>query len=455
MADANDQSRATSDELREHRHQSDESCFVDLSLLVSRRYPCNYPNPALPSLVVAPLLRRGGEPFATEAILIDEHTGTHFDAPNHFIPPLSSALPFATVFGDVPSEQIPIAQFVAEACVIDVTSYPDREVSGENLIPRQAVLDWEATHRKVGPGDAVLFHTGYSDRFYTPLPGGRRYVHAPMEGKVPAWPAIDPDCVAYLVKDGARVECIGIDVPNVGPPSPTAVAVHVAGLSKGVLFVENLTNLACLPATGSLYVLLGAKHAAGSGGEARAFAIKPCTALPELARHLIKSARNQQVVDLTVLLREDLPVVWPGHRTASPPAPSFSAVPTYRCRYLAKTLHSWDQPGGPALVRTHLMDSHTGTHLVPPGYAIPEPGYDCEKLDPITRHSLREFEMKYGAVGTEHGDSRQNPNRQPVRARAHHRRPSFDGRRGARQEPGNHRRLHSRTRSQPWTPAPG
>jgi kynurenine formamidase len=392
---------------RENYEQEDaprhhEACFEDLSLVVSRRYPCNFPNPSLPSLVVAPFLRRGGEPFASEAVLIDEHTGTHFDAPNHFIPPPSTALPNATPFGDVPSHQLPIWQFVSEACVIDVTDFVDKQVPppAENLIPRQVVLDWEAQNRKLGPGDAVLFYTGYSDRFYKPLPGGRRYVHEPMEGKAPAWPAIDPDCIAYLVTPGQRVDSVGIDTPNIGPPSPTAVAVHLAGLSQGVIYTENLIRLGTLPATGSLYVLLGSKHASGSGGEARAFAVKPCEANPELAARLIRHARNQQVVDLTVLLSPDLPVTWPGHRKASAPPPPIPPIPTYRMTYLANTLHTWDQPGGPALVRGHLLDSHTGTHLVPPSYALPEEGYDPDRLDAETRKSLEEFESAYGAIGT-------------------------------------------------------
>lgn len=383
-----------------HNMPHDDACFHDLSLVVSRRFPCNFPNPSLPSLIVAPYLRRGGEPFASEAVLIDEHTGTHFDAPNHFIPPLSSALPNATVYGDVPSDQLPISQFVSEACVINVTEYTDKQTTGDNLIPRQVVLDWEAQHRKVGPGDAVLFYTGYSDRYYQPLPAGRRYAHAPIEGKAPAWPAIDPDCIAYLASPVKRVDSVGIDTPNMGPPSPTAVAVHLAGLSQGVIFVENLTGLGRLPDTGSLYVILGSKHASGSGGEARVFAVVPCESVPELAPRLIQNARNQQVVDLTVLLREDLPVTWPGHRTPSSPNPPFTAMPTYRVTYLAKTLHNWDQPGGPALVRTHLLDSHTGTHLVPPSYALPEPGYDLNRLDSATFESLSEFQSRYGEVGT-------------------------------------------------------
>src|SRR3981189_928313 len=87
-------------------HSDHEACFHDLSLIVSRRYPCNFPNPTIPSLIVSPLLKRGGEPFASEAVLICEHTGTHFDSPNHFIPPLSTALPNATAFGDVPSDEL-------------------------------------------------------------------------------------------------------------------------------------------------------------------------------------------------------------------------------------------------------------------------------------------------------------------------------------------------------------
>lgn len=58
-------------------------------------------------------------PYATRWMLIDEHTGTHLDAPCHFIPPPGSGLPFASEWGDVHADAVPLEQLHGPAAVID------------------------------------------------------------------------------------------------------------------------------------------------------------------------------------------------------------------------------------------------------------------------------------------------------------------------------------------------
>ncbi len=57
----------------------------------------------------------------------------------------------------------------------------------------------------------------------------------------------------------------------------------------------------------------------------------------------------------------------------------------------------------PTLARpqeTHMLDSHTGTHLVPPAYALPAKGFDNGDYSPEVRGWLAEYEKKYGPRGT-------------------------------------------------------
>src|SRR5439155_18502319 len=49
---------------------------------------------------------------------------------------------------------------------------------------------------------------------------------------------------------------------------------------------------------------------------------------------------------------------------------------------------------------THILDSHTGTHLVPAAYALPRKGFDSGDYDPEMRGWLAEYEKKYGPRGT-------------------------------------------------------
>jgi kynurenine formamidase len=57
-------------------------------------------------------------------------------------------------------------------------------------------------------------------------------------------------------------------------------------------------------------------------------------------------------------------------------------------------------PNTRSAFETHMLDSHAGTHLVPPAYALPakgeaEPNYSAE-----VRQWLGEYEKKYGPRGT-------------------------------------------------------
>jgi kynurenine formamidase len=353
--------------------------MLDLSVTVALNLPCSWPSPFLPPVLVNRYVHHGPGPYASEALVIDEHTGTHWDGPTHFIPPPSTGLPNAADIGNVNSERIPAGQFLGEACVIDVRKL----LNGSKPITTDVVQAWEQAHRDLSPGDAVLFRSGYSDKYYKPFPAGRRYVDDPLQGAAPPWSGVAPDCMAYLV--GKKVAWVGIDAPNIGPASADAIATHVVGLGGGALLIENLINLGSLTDTGAFVAILGPKHANGSGGEARVVAIKAGTTATEL----IRSTKLQQVVDLSVLMREDLPVWWPG-----------AGVGNYRCPYISRTLHSWEQPGGPALVRNHILDGQSGTHVVPPSYSVPRTDFDYEKYDEETRKAIKLFEDLYGPLGS-------------------------------------------------------
>ena len=152
----------------------------------------------------------------------------------------------------------------------------------------------------------VLFFSGYSDRYYKPLPEGRRFGADPLESKSPAWPGPDPDCMEYLA--GRKVMTLGIDSTSMGPIPDLAEPTHFAGLKHGMIWTESNIGLGQLPTTGAFYCILGPKYAGGIYSEMPAFAVVG----DPLARRLIDSARKRNVVDLSVVLAEDLPVSWPG-----------------------------------------------------------------------------------------------------------------------------------------------
>lgn len=355
----------------------------DLSLLVAPDLPCVWPVGMTPHAVI-PQQRIGPGPFHRDLIILDEHTGTQWDAPAHFVPPPDSGLPGAGPNGLITGEKVPAWQFCGEACVIDVTEYVDRAPDGSSFLIRpEIVAAWEKKNRPLKFGDVALFHSGYSDRYYQKFPAGNRFVTAALRKDAPGWPAPAPETMEYLAERG--VMTLGLDGASMGPLPDLAVATHQAGGKRGLIWVECATNLGSLPVTGAFYAQLPAKHAGGSGGECRVLAITE----PKLAARLIDSARHKRVVDLSVTLHEDFPVTWPGYGPGEEGA-----------RYVSKVLNAFGRNRGPYFALTHLLDGQAGTHVVLPSFSLPSPEFDNRPYDESTRAALARYEAKYGPRGT-------------------------------------------------------
>src|SRR5512134_3027019 len=87
-------------------------------------------------------------------IHMGEHTGTHFDAPVHWI--TGKGLP------ENACDTIPVSRFVGPACVIDVTA--DVERDPDFLLTPERLQAWEAEHGRIPRGAWVLLRTGWSRR---------------------------------------------------------------------------------------------------------------------------------------------------------------------------------------------------------------------------------------------------------------------------------------------------
>ena len=230
----------------------DEVQFVNLSLLVASDFPCIWPN-LFPPFHINHYLRIGPlSPYNSDILTLDENTGTQFDAPAHGPVPGQTAL--------ITPDRVPIWQFVGEACVIDVSHLLDDARKGHSpLILKKHILAWEKAHRPLGAGDVVLFRSGYSDRYYLPLPAGRRFVADPVEGKSPAWPDPVPEAMDYLGSRGVMTAGPTARVWGRYPP-PLGSETHAAGLQYGMIWAEGVTALGKLPDTGAFYGQLPPKH---------------------------------------------------------------------------------------------------------------------------------------------------------------------------------------------------
>jgi kynurenine formamidase len=355
---------------------------ADLSVLVAPEMPCVWPVGMTPFAAIR-TQTVGPAAEQREMLVIDEHTGTQWDAPAHFVPPPDSGLPGAGPNGSMTGEKVPVWQFCGEACVIDVTAHRDAAAAGASFLIRpEMVQDWERKHRRLKFGDVVLFRSDYSDHYYQPFPRGERFVASALRKNSPAWPAPTPQTMSYLGDRG--VMTLGLDGASMGPLPDLAAATHQAGGKRGMIWIECGTNFGALPPTGAFFAMLPAKHAGGSGSECRAIAITE----PALAATLIARARRKQVVDLSVTLHEDYPVTWPGRQPGEEGS-----------RYVAKTLNAFNLSRGPFFALTHMLDSRVGTHVVAPSAVLPAKDFDRSTYTADVAESLHAFEAKFGPLG--------------------------------------------------------
>ena len=211
--------------------------------------------------------------YKTHFLVMDEHCGTHFDAPPHFIPPEGSGLPHAAPLGAQGADQVDLARLCGPAAVVDV-----RDLSGTGepgvspWITAARLQAWEAANGLFQPGDIVLLATGWSAH-YRPGPPGNAYLQAPVvEKSSPGWPAPDVEAVRFLA--GRGVITVGVDTPSVGAVHDGA-PVHQEALGRGMLFIEGLCGLAALPPVGAYFMFLPLKVADATGCPGRAVALVP------------------------------------------------------------------------------------------------------------------------------------------------------------------------------------
>ena len=188
-----------------------------------------------------------------------EHTGTHFDAPVHWI--TGRNLPDNTV------DRIPAKKFIGPAFVIDVTS--EAKSNADFLLTPARILEWEAAHGKISSGSWVLLRTGWSKRT-----DPAQYINLKEDG--PHTPGWSKECSKFLAEErdvlGVGVETVGTDAGQAGtfdPPFSNHCIMH----GGGKFGLASLCNLDQLPATGALVIAAPLKIVNGSGSPLRVIAL--------------------------------------------------------------------------------------------------------------------------------------------------------------------------------------
>lgn len=157
-------------------------------------------------------------------------TGTHMDAPAHFIK------------GGKTLEQFSLQELVASACIINVqhqvNDNPDYTLQPED------VKKWESQHGKIPASSIVIMNTGWGQRW----PDLKSFLNEDASG-VKHFPGFSVDACHMLLD--RKIVGIGIDTFSLDPGNTKDFGVHYLMLGKGLYFLECLANLDQLPAQGA------------------------------------------------------------------------------------------------------------------------------------------------------------------------------------------------------------
>ncbi len=190
---------------------------------------------------------KGG--YFNRELHLQEHMGTHIDAPSHFCAKGWHV------------DEIPVERLSAPLVVIDITK-PVKQCAtyALNIID---VKQHEAKHGKIPPGAIVCALTGWSERWDDPV----RYRNDFQ------FPGFSLEAAEFLVEE-RRVVALGIDTLSIDVGTCKTFDVHGFALAKKVYFLENLANLSQVAPRGYTTVVGAIKTRGGSGGPARVLAFK-------------------------------------------------------------------------------------------------------------------------------------------------------------------------------------
>lgn len=197
--------------------------------------------------------------WAWNWLKLGEHSGTHFDAPRHWISGKDHA--------DGTTDTINVKNFVAPVNVIDCSKQAAE--NHDYLLSVDDIKAWEAKHGAIRAGEWVLMRTDWYKRNHSEA----AFLNANETG--PHTPGPTAEAIEYIISTGAigwGTETIGTDAGLAGgmtPPFPAHCLLHQANRYG----LASLCNLDQLPAKGAVLIAAPLKIENGTGSPSRVLAL--------------------------------------------------------------------------------------------------------------------------------------------------------------------------------------
>jgi arylformamidase len=180
-----------------------KTSFYDLTHLI---YPGMPTYPGEPQPEFQPFFELGKDKVNVTRLIMCSHTGTHVDAPRHFISTGDSI------------NKIPLDTFMGEAVILDMS----RKGVGEGITN----VDLDTFSKMVNAGDIILLYTGTSDRWNKDQNIRQNFTY------------LEPSAAEWIVNH--QIKCIGIDSFSVEEYGFKDGIAHKMLLSNNIGIIEGL-----------------------------------------------------------------------------------------------------------------------------------------------------------------------------------------------------------------------
>ena len=210
--------------------------ILDLTLTISNKIP-TFPGSPQPKFIPWENVHDDG--YNLEFLFMSTHTGTHIDAPYHFLEKGAKI------------HEISLKKLVSEAVLIQ-----SKKKDGES-ITKTDIQKFEKKYGKIASFSSVIFYTGWQRNLQ------KKYYFTKN-------PGLSVSAAKYLASK--KISLVGIDSPSIDVGTDSKFSVHQIFAKKGILIVENLANLEKIKSSKFHLVVLPLKLKNATGSPVRAIA---------------------------------------------------------------------------------------------------------------------------------------------------------------------------------------
>lgn len=208
--------------------------------------------PAFAPVQIRQKFTREKDGFFANEITFDEHTGTHMDAPVHFVAGMTA-------------DRLPADRFFAPLAVVSIQARAAKDADA--MVTVDDLVSWERAHGRLPRGAFVAMYSGWDAR----VGSADRFLNKDAKGTMHA-PGFSEEAARFLVQQRDIVGA-GVDTLSLDKAEAQKFVAHLALLGAGKYGVELIANLGRVPPAGAMIIVGAPKHEGASGGPARVYAV--------------------------------------------------------------------------------------------------------------------------------------------------------------------------------------